>query len=43
MGWTFDEESLEFSGRKIRPSERKLMEMSPVLATPKKDTGLEPG
>ena len=43
MGWKFDEESLEFSGRKIRPSVRKLMEMSPVLATPKKDTGLEPG
>ena len=41
MEWKFDEESLEFSGRKIRPSVRRLLEMSPVLATPKKDTGLD--
>ncbi|MFA6327909.1 MAG: glucose-6-phosphate isomerase family protein [Candidatus Micrarchaeia archaeon] len=41
MEWKFDNDSLEFSGRKIKPSVRKLLEMTPVLATPKKDTGLE--
>jgi len=41
MEWKFDEESLEFSGRKIKPSVRKLMEMAPVLATPKKGAGLD--
>jgi len=40
MEWKFDEESLEFSGRKIKPSVRKLLEMMPVLANPKKDTPL---
>ena len=40
MEWKFDDESLEFSGRKIKPSVRKLVEMAPVLANPKKDSGL---
>jgi len=40
MEWKFDEESLEFSGRKIKPSVRRLVEMVPVLATPKKNTDL---
>jgi len=40
MEWKFDDESLEFSGRKIKPSVRKLLEMMPVLANPKKDTPL---
>ena len=40
MEWKFDNDALEFSGRKIKPSVRKLQEMLPVLATPKKDTGL---
>ena len=40
MEWKFDDEALEFSGRKIKPSVRKLQEMAPVLATPKNDAGL---
>ncbi|MFA6214822.1 MAG: glucose-6-phosphate isomerase family protein [Candidatus Micrarchaeia archaeon] len=42
MEWKFDDESLEFSGRKIKPSVRKLVEMKPVLANPGKETSLEP-
>ncbi|MCX6771866.1 MAG: glucose-6-phosphate isomerase [Candidatus Micrarchaeota archaeon] len=42
MEWKFDDEALEFSGRKIKPSVRRLLEMAPVLATPKKDSGLAP-
>ena len=40
MEWKFDDDSLEFSGRKIKPSVRKLVDMMPVLANTKKDTGL---
>lgn len=43
MEWKFDDESLEFSGRKIKPSVRKLVDMMPVIANPKKDTGLATG
>ena len=40
MEWKFDDDSLEFSGRKIKPSVRTLSEMAPVLALPKKETKL---
>ncbi|MFA5930391.1 MAG: glucose-6-phosphate isomerase family protein [Candidatus Micrarchaeia archaeon] len=41
MEWKFDEESLEFSGRRIKPKVRRLNEMLPVLAFPKKEAALE--
>ena len=40
MEWKFDDDSLEFSGRRIKPSVRHLVEMVPVLAAPKKETAL---
>lgn len=42
MEWKFDNDSLEFSGRKIKPSVRRLSDMMPVLAAPEKEAGLEP-
>jgi len=42
MGWKFDNDSLEFSGRKIKPSVRRLSDMAPVLANPEKGAGLAP-
>ncbi len=42
MDWKFDDDALEFSGRKIKPSARKLSDMRPVLAHPNAECGLAP-
>jgi glucose-6-phosphate isomerase len=42
MSWKFDDDALEYSGRRIRPSVRRLSDMRPVLAFPNEETRLGP-
>jgi glucose-6-phosphate isomerase len=40
--WKFDDEALEISGRKVKPSVRLLSDMVPVLAHPRAESRLAP-